>query len=456
MVLPDAFGAACARAAADDNPPMETPEKDLDAIVVGGGLAGLTAALHLQKAGKRTLVLERRPTAGGLCGTFELDGHDFVIGCNDFGSGLAKELESLGVDVAFHHPKTRFHFGRHVVTLPPDLATMAPLALRLPGIARALLGARRAEVRTLGQLVDRHISDPLLRDLACVLATGVMRSPDDVELSAVKEDFSKEWAYGYDKTSTPVGGPQVMIDRMVRRFEELGGEVRLGCECTAIERDGANRRVVTSSGAFTAAAVLSSEGRWSDYPEGKRRGLEVASLLFVLDAKFAYPPGFHTIGWFAPGVPEQLRRLEAGARNDEFSFHVFRSDLPAKKDSYTINGFVPMPRGERDQDPARREAILEYVVRRLDRMLPGLASAVRHRRLLSPLEYEERFGFRAAPSPWLAPVGFRKPPSHDPVRGIHLLGNSVHPPGEHAGAAVLSGRLAAAQVLSTLHDVPAR
>jgi phytoene dehydrogenase-like protein len=43
-----------------------------DAIVVGGGHNGLTAAAYLARAGLRTLVLERRPLLGGACVTEEL------------------------------------------------------------------------------------------------------------------------------------------------------------------------------------------------------------------------------------------------------------------------------------------------------------------------------------------------------------------------------------------------
>ncbi len=63
--------------------PGFTKEKipqDLDAIVIGSGIGGMTAAVTMAKAGKRVLVLEQHDVAGGCCHTFTEKGFEFDVG----------------------------------------------------------------------------------------------------------------------------------------------------------------------------------------------------------------------------------------------------------------------------------------------------------------------------------------------------------------------------------------
>jgi phytoene dehydrogenase-like protein len=72
-----------------------------DVIVVGGGIAGLTATAYLSKAGYTTLLCEKEPTCGGLVNTFTRDGFVFDGGIRALeNSGvLFPMLKHLGLDV---------------------------------------------------------------------------------------------------------------------------------------------------------------------------------------------------------------------------------------------------------------------------------------------------------------------------------------------------------------------
>ena len=85
-------------------------------VVVGAGLAGLSAALRLAGAGRKVTVLERESVPGGRNGLLNKDGYAFDTGPSlltlpavyrDFfartGKHLGQVLDIKGVDPAFDY-----------------------------------------------------------------------------------------------------------------------------------------------------------------------------------------------------------------------------------------------------------------------------------------------------------------------------------------------------------------
>lgn len=74
-----------------------------DAIVVGGGIAGLTAAAYLARAGQKVILFERQHKVGGLIQTFQRDGIYFDGGLRSIeNSGIVfPMLKQLGIDIEF-------------------------------------------------------------------------------------------------------------------------------------------------------------------------------------------------------------------------------------------------------------------------------------------------------------------------------------------------------------------
>ena len=68
---------------------MDMSGNKYGAIIVGGGIAGLTAAAYLSRAGQKVLLIEKNSECGGLVNSFTRDGFHFDAG--------VRALEDAGI-----------------------------------------------------------------------------------------------------------------------------------------------------------------------------------------------------------------------------------------------------------------------------------------------------------------------------------------------------------------------
>src|SRR3954452_3365534 len=84
-------------------------------IVVGGGLAGLTAAADLADAGAEVLVLEKRPVLGGKVSSWEQDGYTVESGLHIFFgcyTELLAMMRRVGADRNIQWKEHSIHVAR--------------------------------------------------------------------------------------------------------------------------------------------------------------------------------------------------------------------------------------------------------------------------------------------------------------------------------------------------------
>ena len=92
---------------------------DVDVIIIGAGIAGLTCGCLLTKKGLKVLIIEKNQKVGGCCTSFERDGFSFDLSVQSIGEcqrggRVWNLLEALGllnqIDFIPLEPAREYHF----------------------------------------------------------------------------------------------------------------------------------------------------------------------------------------------------------------------------------------------------------------------------------------------------------------------------------------------------------
>jgi monoamine oxidase len=251
-------------------------ELDADVVIVGAGLAGLTAAREVQRQGATALVLEARDRVGGRTLNESIgDGKIVEVGGQWIGPGqdrlaaLARELEvdtfpthATGKNVIeFHGKLTRYsgtipRIGRHV------LADVAQAQLKIDRLAKRIPldapwtadNARKLDSQTFETWLRRNVYTKGGRALL-ELSIQAVWAAEPADLSLLHVLFYTHSAGGFDVLLATDGGAQQ--DRFVggsqlisiRLAEQLGyGVVHLRAPVTNIEHGEGRVRVSAGTG----------------------------------------------------------------------------------------------------------------------------------------------------------------------------------------------------------------
>lgn len=258
-----------------------------DVVVIGGGVAGLVAALECAKVGLQVTVLERRDELGGCVGRIELDGLTLDSGAESFatrGGAVAELLTSLGLDDEVENPNPA---GAWLVWGGPSTGSgsklqAAPLPktgmLGIPanplgddvrriigwnGAIRAYLDRvkpilRIGRARSLGELVRERMGQAVLDRLVTPISVGVYSTdPVDLDLDVVAPGLNEAMTRTGSlsggvgqlleerKAGSAVrgirGGMHRLVDALERELAHFGVTVVRGAMVTGLERDAATR-----------------------------------------------------------------------------------------------------------------------------------------------------------------------------------------------------------------------
>ncbi len=280
-------------------------QEHADAVVIGAGLAGLSAAAYLAKAGRRVVVLEHHSVPGGYAHEFKRRGYRFDVALHALdgagpGGWLHPILDDLGVldTVPLNRldPLYALRVPDFEMAVPADLNEYRnQLVAMFPaeqGGIDSLIGAMRDVARDVGtysrdraagvkvpqmempqrypamatafmsswaDFMAAHVSDRQLQAVFSVL-WGYLGLPPS-QLSAGL--YAMAWtSYHVNGGYYPIGGSQAISRAIERTILDHGGEVRYRQTVTKIEvADGRAVGVETDRGLrISADLVVSNAG----------------------------------------------------------------------------------------------------------------------------------------------------------------------------------------------------
>lgn len=254
--------------------PRASRRRARTALVVGGGVAGLTAARDLAAAGLRVTVVEAADHFGGAVGAHEVAGLMLDSGAESFATrsdAVPRLVAELGLSdrVVSPHPAGSWLYlpsgavpapRSGVLGIPADPTapelrrTLGGAGALRAGLDRVLPAAVGARERSLGALVRARLGHRVLDRLVAPFVSGVYSAdPDALDVDAVapglraglREHGSLSAAAGALRAHTPAGsnvagldgGMNLLSESLVRDLERRGVRIVTNYDVIALDRD---------------------------------------------------------------------------------------------------------------------------------------------------------------------------------------------------------------------------
>ena len=488
---------------------MRTIEGRTDhVVVVGAGLAGLSAALHLAGRGRAVTVVEREPWPGGRAGRLDIDGYRIdtgptVLTMPDIidetfaavGETRSNRLELSPVDPAY---RAVFADGS-ALDVHSDADRMADAIADFAGSGQAagyrrlrtwltrlyrtefdgfiganfdsplsLLTPRLAQLTAIGgfrrwdRMVKRHISDERLQRIFTFQSLYAGVAPRDA-LAVYAVIAYMDTIAG---VVFPRGGVRALPDALAAAATDAGVQFRYGATVTALEQSGGRVRAVLTEQAGRIscdAVVLTTELPQTYALLGRtpRRAVRLRASPSAVVAHLGCPAvardtAHHTILFGEAWDQTFTDIIRDGRLMTDPSLLVTRPTAgdpalaPEGRDLLYVLAPAPnLERGTIDWSRAGAAYAEGLVAHVADRLLPGLREDATVLDVVTPADWA-RQGM-AAGSPFALAHTFGQTGPFRPanmVRGIDnaVLAGSSTVPGVGVPTTLISGRLAADRI----------
>ncbi len=419
------------------------------AVVVGGGVAGLTAAFHLERGGARVTLLEGSSGLGGRGATREEGGFSFNLGPHAlYKQGEWKALlDSAGVAYAAGSPPVGGSlgiYGGELVPMPStpfgiaasrfftwrDKAQVLRFFARLPG-----LDPEKHAGRTLASLLDATISSPRPRAFAegFFRVSSYANAPARIDAAAALRQAKR----GLGGVLYVAGGWSTLVEGLAEVLRRSGVTIETGAKAARVLTAGASgeggvRGIALADGREVAAELvvlaLRPQVAARLLPEGAAGELRRAIAAMV-------PSAAACLDLALERLPEPERLFALGFdQGTYFSVHSAATRLaPAGK--VLLHAARYLAPGE-ELRRAEAEADLEAM---MDLLQPGWRAEELHRQLLPQMVVQDSLPLAGVGRPGIGMAG---------IAGLRLAGDWVDSPAFLADAAAETAGRAARELLA--------